>query len=98
MFVCLCCVQLFLTMWTANCQVPLSMGFSRQQHWGGLLFPSPGDLPNPGIKPTSLVSPVLAGDCLRLGSPGKPNVSMYITQLILYHDGMPFIIIIMTFT
>ena len=43
--------QLFATPWTAACQAPLSMGFSRQQYWSGLPFPSPGDLPNPGIKP-----------------------------------------------
>ena len=38
---------------TVACQAPLSMGFSRQEYWSGLLFPSPGDLPNPGIKPRS---------------------------------------------
>ena len=42
------------------CQAPLSMGFSRQEHWSGLPFPSPGDLLNPGIEPTSLMSPALA--------------------------------------
>ena len=42
-------------------QAPLSMGFSRQEDWSGLTFPSPGDLPDPGIEPTSLVSPALAG-------------------------------------
>ena len=39
--------------WTVTFQTPLSMGFSRQEHWSGLPFPSPGDLPNPGIKPWS---------------------------------------------
>ena len=43
------------------CQGPLSMGFSRQEYWSGLPFPSPGDLPNSGIKPVSLMSPALAG-------------------------------------
>ena len=43
------------TPWTVACQAPLSMGFSRQEYWSGLPFPSPGDLPNPGIKPKSLV-------------------------------------------
>ena len=38
-----------------DCRAPLSMGFSRQEHWSGLTFPSPGDLPNPGIEPVSLV-------------------------------------------
>ena len=51
-------VRLFSTPWTVACQVPLSMGFSRQEYWGGLPFPSPGDHPNPGIEP---VSPALAG-------------------------------------
>ena len=51
-------VSEFVTPWTRACQVPLSMGFSRQEYWCGLPFPSPGDLPNPGIEP---VSPALAG-------------------------------------
>ena len=46
-------VQLFATPWTVAYQAPLSMGFSRQQYWSGLPFPSPGDLPDPGIKPRS---------------------------------------------
>ena len=54
-------VQLFATPWTVACQAPLSMGFSRQEHWSGLLFPSPGDLSNPSIESTSPASPVLAG-------------------------------------
>ena len=54
-------VQLFVTPWTIACQAPLSMGFSRQEHWSGFPCPSPGDLPDPGIKPSSLTSPALAG-------------------------------------
>ena len=46
-------VRLFATPWTVDFQPPLSMGFSRQEHWSGLPFPSPGDLPNPGIEPRS---------------------------------------------
>ena len=46
-------VRLFVTPWTVTCQAPLSMGFSRQEYWSGLPFPSPGDLPNPGIEPGS---------------------------------------------
>ena len=42
-----------VTSWTVGCQAPLSMGFSRQQHWSGLPFPSPDDLPNLGIEPGS---------------------------------------------
>ena len=53
-------VQLFETPWTVAHQVLLPMEFSRQEYWSGLPFPTPGDLPNPGIEPTSLVSPVLA--------------------------------------
>ena len=53
-------VQLSATPRTTAHQHPLSMEFSRQEHWSGLLFPSPGDLPDPGIKP-SAVSPALAG-------------------------------------
>ena len=49
----LSCVRLFVTSWTVACQAPLSMEFSRQKYWSGLLFPSPGDLPNPGIEATS---------------------------------------------
>ena len=51
------------------CQAPLSMGFSRQEYWSGLPFPSPGDLPNPGIKPRS---PALAGGFFTTEPPGKP--------------------------
>ena len=43
------------TPWTVACQAPLSTGFSRQEWWSGLPFPTPGDLPDPGIKPTSPV-------------------------------------------
>ena len=49
------------SLWTAALQAPLSMGFSRQEYWSGLPCPPPGDLPDPGIKPTSLMSPALAG-------------------------------------
>ena len=49
------------TLWTAACQAPLSMGFSRQEPWSGLPCPPPGDLPDPGIEPESLISPALAG-------------------------------------
>ena len=46
-------VRLFVTPWTAACQTPLTMEYSRQEYWSGKPFPSPGDLPNPGIKPGS---------------------------------------------
>ena len=54
-------VQLFAAPWTAACQAPLSMKFSRQEHWSGLPLPPPGDLSKPGIEPKSLVSSALAG-------------------------------------
>ena len=54
-------VQLFATLWTVALQSLLSMEFSRQEYWSGLAFPTPGDLPDPGIEPASLVSPALAG-------------------------------------
>ena len=49
-----------MTQWTVTYQTPLSMGFSRQEYWSGLPFPSSGDLPNPGIELVSLRSPALA--------------------------------------
>ena len=68
----LSCVQLFVTTWTVAYQVPLSVGFSRQEYWSGLPFPSPGDLLNPGIEPRS---PALQADALPSEPPGKPNLS-----------------------
>ena len=60
----------FVAPWTAARQAPLSMGFPRQQYRSGLPFPSPGDLPNPGIE---LTSPVLAGGFFTTEPPGKPQ-------------------------
>ena len=61
-------VRLFAAPWTVAHQAPLSMGFSRQEYWSGSPFPSPGDLPNPGIKPGS---PALQADALPCKPPGK---------------------------
>ena len=61
-------VQLLATSWTVAYQAPPSLGFSRQEYWSGLPFPSPGDLPNPGIEPRS---PVLQADALPSEPPGK---------------------------
>ena len=63
---------LFVTPRTVAHQAPLSMGFPRQEYWSGLPFHSPGDLPNPRIKPTSLVSPALAGRFFTPMPPGSP--------------------------
>ena len=66
------CVQLFATLWIVAHQAPLPMGFSRQKYWSVLPFPPPGDLPNPGIEPTSVVSPALSGGFFTTVPPGKP--------------------------
>ena len=58
-----------VTQWTADHQAPLSMELSRQEHWSRLSFPSLGDLPDPGIEPTSLTSPALAGGFFTTGPP-----------------------------
>ena len=64
-------VQLFATPWTVALQAPPSMGFSRQEYWNGLPFPSPGDLPDPGIEPRS---PALQADALTSEPPGGDEV------------------------
>ena len=61
-------VQLFAIPWTVTYQAPPSMEFSRQEYWSGLPFPSPGDLPDPGIEPES---PTLQADALPSEPPGK---------------------------
>ena len=63
-------VQLFVASWTAAHQAPLSMKFSRQEYWSRLSFPTPGDLPDPGIDPHLLH--LLQADSLLLMTPGKP--------------------------
>ena len=63
-------VRLFATPWTVAYQAPPSMGFSRQEYWSGLPFPSPGDLPNPGIEPSS---PAFQADTLTSEPPGKSS-------------------------
>ena len=63
-------VWLFVTLWTVAHQAPLSLGFSRQEYWSGLPFPSPGALPNPGIQRGS---PALQPDSLPSEPPGKPS-------------------------
>ena len=70
----LSCVRLFATPWAVAHQAPPSMGFSRQEYWSGLPFPSPGDLPDPGIK---LRSPPLQTDALT----SEPNVGQRILPL-----------------
>ena len=78
---CVCahaCVRSYVqsvTPWTVSRQAPLSMRFSRQEDWSGLPFPPPGDLPDPGIEPTSPVSPALASGFFTTEPPGKPEGS-----------------------
>ena len=64
----LSCIRLFATPWTVAYKAPLSMKFSRQEYWSGLPFPSPGDLPDPGIEPGSSV---FQADALTSEPPGK---------------------------
>ena len=69
--------------WTVVCQASLSMGFSRPQYQSGLLFTSPGDLPEPGIEPVSPMSPVLQANSLPTEPLGKPCMKV---RCILYKD------------
>ena len=64
----------FGTPWTVACQTPLSVGFSRQEYWSGLPFPTLGDLPNPRIEPVSSVSPASAGKFFTTEPHGKPYI------------------------
>ena len=70
-----------MTPWTVAYQAPPSMGFSRQEYWSGLSFPSPRDLPNPGIEPRS---PEFQADPLTSEPPGKPQYNTYSNAQILY--------------
>ena len=68
------CIRLFVSLWTVACQPPLSIGIFRQEHWSELPYPPSGDLPNPGVEPTSPVSPALQVDSLPSEPPEKPNI------------------------
>ena len=72
-------VWLLATPWTVAHQAPLSMGFSTQEYWSGLPFPSPGDLPNPGIKPPT---PAFTNGFFTTEPPGKPWIMVIINN---YH-------------
>ena len=73
-------VRLFGTPWTVAYQAPPFMGFSSQEYWSGLPFPSPGDLPDPGIEPGS---PAFQADALTSEPPGKPRACQVLGQIIL---------------
>ena len=70
----------------AACQAPLSLGFPGQEYWGGLPFPSPGNLPYPGIKPTS---PALAGEFFTTELPGKPTLNPKLNLIQSTHKPIP---------
>ena len=85
-------VQIFMTPWTVAYQAPLSMGFFRQEYWSGLPFPSPGDLPNPGIEPRS---PALQADALTSEPLGKPpECSNYSTIALISHASKVMLVIL----
>ena len=73
----------FVNPWTVAHQAPLSMRFSKQEYWSGLPFPSPGDLPDPGIKITSLMSPSLAGRFFSTSTAWK-TLSEHVSYLLLH--------------
>ena len=73
--------QLSETPWPVACQAPLSMGFSRQGSWSGVPCLPPGDLPNPGIKPASLMSPALASIFLTTSAPWEICCLLEFTQI-----------------
>ena len=74
-------IQLFVAPWTIARLVSLSMEFSKQEYWSGLPFPPPGDLPDPGIKPTSPVSPALAGRFVTTSTTWEAHVAYWRTEL-----------------
>ena len=77
-------VQLCITPWTAACQAPLPMGFSRQEYWSGLLCPLPGDFPDPGIEPKSSA---LQADSLPLSHWGSPSQGYAPSLQVIVRDG-----------
>ena len=82
-----CCFNLvvfksFMTPWTVAHKAPLSMIFPRQEYWSGLSFPSPGDPPNPGTEPVSLV---LAGGFFTVEPPGKPMYQHHVILEYFHH-------------
>ena len=66
-----------MTLWTIVHRVPLSTGFSRKEYWSGLPCPPPGDLPNPGIKATSLTCPALAGGFFTSSTTWEAHSNVY---------------------
>ena len=85
---CLCyifrCIQLLPTPQPVACQAPLSMGFSRQEYWSGLPFPSPRDLPDPGIEPRS--STLQADSFLTMSYEGSPNIILGVSVMVFLNE------------
>ena len=71
----------FVTPWTVACQAPLPIGFPRQEYWSEFPFPSPGDLPNPGIEPVFSMSPAMQADSLLLSHQEPPKDILVATKL-----------------
>ena len=72
-------VRLCVTLWNEASQAPLSMGFSKQEHWSGLLFPTSGNLPDPGMEPAS---PALAGKFFTTEPAGKHSVGYMMYNMV----------------
>ena len=79
------------TLQAVACQAPLFIGFSRQEYWSGLACPPSGDIPDPGIKPASLMSPALAGEFFTTGSTWKV-LSQFLSWEIFGENNMAFIV------
>ena len=88
MFVCMLShlshVRPFVTLWAGAHQAPVSIGFSKEENWSRLPCPLPGDLPDSGIKPTSLMSPALAGGFFTTSTPWDTLNLMFNFNLILW--------------
>ena len=78
-------VQLFATLWTVTHQAPPFMGFSRQEYWSVLPFPSPGDIPDPGMEPRS---PALQADTLTSELSGKPKMEVESAKFLFWLDSL----------
>ena len=72
----------FAILWTVVHQAPLSMGFSRQEHWNGLPCPPPGDLPNSGIEPTSYMSPALSDGFFTTSATWEVHVYLQLIHIV----------------
>ena len=82
-------VWLFVTSWTVALQAPLSMGFSRQEYWSGLLCPPPGHLPDPGIESPSLAFPALAGGFFTTSTTWDAQLTINTVYQILNYAAFP---------